>query len=84
MKVPDCDIYHEQPKNSHVFSENEMLDLSYQISTLPFGDDGWTKSSGYELFMKAAIELITVGYSVDDAVDFLKEIYGAVASEYGE
>lgn len=49
-----------------------------------FSDNGeWWKRDNETAFFKSAIELIKNGYSQEDAVDFLEDLYSCFAGEFG-
>lgn len=58
------------------------MKLKDKIENIP--DNGkWWKESNYEDFVNYAKKLIDKGFSEDEAVDFLEEIYDIVSNEYG-
>jgi len=54
-----------------------------EIARIP-GEDGWWRTDGQDMFESAAVDLIAHGFTSDQAVALLGDLYGAVAEEYGE
>lgn len=46
--------------------------------------DGWWKSSGEDVFNGLADQLLTRGFTWQEAVNVLSEAYAAVADQYGD
>ncbi len=59
-----------------------MANLNKKIATIP-GGDGWWKSSGEDRFNEAATELIEHGYTEEEAIQLLTDLYWEVANCYG-
>jgi hypothetical protein len=47
------------------------------------GPDGFWKRSTRDSFLARATELVARGYSEDDAIELLGDLYDAVSAEYG-
>lgn len=55
--------------------------LKVKINKIPSG--GWWLSNTGEIFMNHAKKLTDKGFSEDEAVEILEDLYYAVASEFG-
>lgn len=59
-----------------------MTNLELKIKQLP-GDDGWWKGSSEDSFLIYANKLIKMGFSEEDAINFLEAIFITVSREFG-
>lgn len=54
-----------------------------RISEIPGDEEGFYKSDAEETFYNSGIELVNRGFTEDQAIDFLSELYTATARCYG-
>lgn len=55
--------------------------LRDEVNKIP-GEDGWYKG-GNEVYYKVLMELIKHGFTKKDALDTVRSLYWAAASEFG-
>ena len=57
--------------------------MKQQIKQIP-GGDGWWKESSEDTFNKVAQDLVSHGFSPEQAIEILSDLYWATASCYGD
>lgn len=74
-------------RNLKASCESAMTDaeqtLDEKVDAIP-GDDGWWKTSTGIAFRGRAHELVRRGFSEDEAIELLSDLYEAVSEEYGQ
>lgn len=58
-------------------------DFHAKIDKIP-GDDGWWKNSTGDVYRDAATELVVKGFTQNEALELLEELFHAAAGEYGD
>lgn len=61
--------------------DNEQL--RQRISEIPGDEEGFYKSGSEETFYESGIELVNRGFSEDEAIEFLTQLYIATADCFG-
>ena len=64
-------------------NENMEALLVKRISAMP-GVDGWWHLSAKNAFIRYGKTLVEHGFSVEEAVELLTELYATVAGEFGD
>lgn len=54
-----------------------------RICEIPGDEEGFYKSDAEETFYQSGIELVERGFTEDEAIDFLSELYSATAGCFG-
>jgi len=47
------------------------------------GSSGWWNQDGVEKFTEVAIKMVQCGFSVDDAIELLNDLFDSAAAEFG-
>lgn len=63
-------------------TQEQKEEIKNLCETIP-GTSGWWNRSGAESFVKAAIKMAQSGFSINDAIELLKELFYSAAAEFG-